>query len=62
MGVYSCKIYIPEPIVNVHKEENNSRLRHGDGRQSLATITIRSAHLEVPRDFLFPHTEIRAWR
>ena len=55
MGAYSRKIYIPEPIVDVHKEENNSRLRH-DGRQSLTTITIRSAHLEVPRNFLFPHT------
>ena len=29
MGAYSREIYIPEPIVGVHKEENNSRLWHG---------------------------------
>jgi hypothetical protein len=28
MGAYSREIYVPEPIVDVHQEENNSRLRH----------------------------------
>ena len=25
-SAHSCKIYIPEPVVGVHQEENNSRL------------------------------------
>lgn len=31
MCTYSRKVYIPEPIVDVHKEENNSGLWN-DGR------------------------------
>ena len=56
MRTYSREVYIPEPIVDVHKEENNSGLRN-DGRQSLTTFTTRSAHLEVPRNFLSPHRD-----
>jgi len=57
MSPYSCKVYIPEPIVDVHQEENNSRLWRGSVVSN--ENCDATAHLEVPGNFLFP-LEIRA--
>ena len=52
LGAYSCEVYVPEPVVDVHQEEDDSRLLRGGWQFTLKIPMV--THLEVSGNFLFP--------
>lgn len=52
-SAYSCEINVPEPIVNVHQEENDPRLCQQSALVNENADGMR-AYLKIPCNFLFP--------